>query len=432
MSIFKRRKTVNTGDDELVAPNNTEDTEKEPITGLYDDEDTPTVNKRYKAAASVTGILKFTVLAVFFMFFMVMTLAYSSEINIENFRYIIKDMNFRLPVSAEDYGDIYYISDLEHSFALYRGDFVSVGKSRLDIIDMAGKTVQSTELGYVRPRISVSEKYLLVYDLSNNEFSVYSSFSPLYSETLDYPISCAKINDNGYFLIVSKDTEYKSVVTVYNSDMKKVYHYKSNDSYVCDVIFNNDGTFTLYTVCVKNGSFYSQIVSGDIRSEEKGILYSRENTAFISAKQSEGACVSVLCEDSVMFFDGGTLLSEYGYFPQTCRRFEANEGYTAAVFSTGEAGADSYLCVFDKNGEVICTEPATSDIQKLYINDGCVYQLYTDRIKKTDLNNLKTYVHITGHDVNALVFVNTEVVLLASPSKAYPVSVYDGFKEETK
>ena len=433
MSIFKRRKKANLGDDELVSPKNTaEDEEKEPITGLYDDEDTPAVNKRYKAAASVTGILKFIVLAAFFGYFMVMTLAYSSEINIENFRYIIKDMNFRLPVSAEDYGEIYYISDLEHSFALYRGDFVSVGKSRLDIIDMAGKTVQSTELGYGRPRVEVSEKYLLIYDLSNNAFSVYSSFSPLYSETLDYPVSCAAINDNGYFLIVSKDAEYKSVVTVYNSDMKKVYHYKTNESYVYDVIFDNDGTFMLYSVSVRNGGFCSQIVAGDIKSEEKKILYERENTVFISAKRSEGSYVSVLSDDSVMFFDGGTLLSEYSYFPETCRRFETGDGHTAAVFSTGETGADSYLCVFNKNGEVIRTETATSDVQKLYLYGGCVYQLYTDRIRKTDLTTFKTYEHMTEHDVNALVFVNSEVVLLASPSRAYPVSVYDGFKEVNK
>ena len=376
-------------------------------------------------------MIKFTVLAVFFVYFMVMTLAYSSQINIENFRYIIKDINFKLPVSAEDYGEIYYISDLEKSFALYRGDFVSVGRSRLDVIELSGKSIQSTEISCVKPRICVSEKYLLIYDLSNNGYSVCNSFSPLHSETLDYPISCAAINDKGYYMIVTKDAEYRTVVHIYNSDMKQVYTYKTNERYVVDVIFDNDGTFLLYTVSVKNGAFLSQIIKGGIRSEETAVAYERQNTAFITAKRTGDGYITVLCEDSIMFFDNETLIKEYDVFPRVCRRFEAENGYTAAVLSTSDTGSDSYLYVFDKNGELIRTETATSDVRRIYINGGSVYQIYTDRIRKTDLQTFKVYERMTDYEVNALVFADPEVVLLASPSRAYPVSVYDGFTEVT-
>ncbi len=429
MSIFKRRKAAPEGDDELVGTNKEELEELEPITGLYEDDGKPRINKKYKTAASWTGILKYTVLAAFFVYFMVMTLAYSSQINIENFRYIIKDMNFKLPVKAEDYGEIYYISDLEKSFALYRGDFVSIGRSRIDVIELSGKNIQSAEISCVKPRMSVSEKYLLVYDLSNNGFSVFNSFSLLYSETLDYPISCACINDKGYFLIVTKSAEYKSVVVIYNNDMKKVYQYNTNDGYVFDVLFDNDGNFLLYTVSAKGGGFVSRIVKGGVRSETREVIFEKNNTAFISAKRAEGDRVSVLCEDTIAFFDGGELLGEFDVYPRVCRKFEASDGYTAAVISTADTGSDSYLYVFDKNGELIHEEAATSDVQKIYVQNGAVYQLYTDRIRKTDLKTNKTYEHKTEYNAVALVFVDNEFVLLATPSRAYPISVYEDFKE---
>ncbi len=59
MSIFKRRRALQKADGASgeVEP-------AEPITGLYDEEK-PEINKKYKTAASVTGVIKFTVLAVF-------------------------------------------------------------------------------------------------------------------------------------------------------------------------------------------------------------------------------------------------------------------------------------------------------------------------------------------------------------------------------
>ena len=432
MSIFKKKKKFNEGDNALIAAGTSGEGAEPVVTGLYSEEAPPEINKKYKAAALGVSIIKYAVLAVFFVYFMVMTVAFSSQINIENFRYIIKDMNFRLPVNPEDYGEIYYISDIEHSFALYRGDFVSAGRSRFDITDMTGKSVQSTDLGYVRPHICTSEKYLLIYDLSGNAFCVCNSFSPLYNEVTDYPITCAAINDNGYFMIASKDAEYRSVITVYNSDMKKIYHYKTNSGYIFDLLFNNDGTFLLYTVSAENGVFVSRTISGDIRSDEKKTVFERKDTAFISAKRSDQTHISVLCDGKVMFFGDGELIGEYDHFPRLCRRFEAGGGYTAAVFSTGDTGADSYLYVFDNKGEVIHTAAATSDVQKLYINNGCLYQLYTDRIKKTDLKTFKVSEHISEYEVRDLVFVDEEIVLLATPSRAYPMSVYDGFTEVTE
>ena len=78
------------------------------------------------------------------------------------------------------------------------------------------------------------------------------------------------------------------------------------------------------------------------------------------------------------------------------------------------------------------TAAATSDVQKLYINNGCLYQLYTDRIKKTDLKTFKVSEYISEHEVRDLVFVDEEIVLLATPSRAYPMSVYEGFTEVTE
>ena len=430
MSLFsKKNKKKKSNSDELTIKRSEVSSGGEKIEGVYENDGQPQVNKRYKRAAVAVGVSKYIVITVFFLFFMAMTFVYSSEITVENYRYILKDMNLKIPTGVEEYTEIYYTSDLEQSYAVYRDDFVCVGRGALEVIDMTGKQVQNTILRYVNPRLVTSGKYMLVYDLSNNSYGIFNTFSMLYAGSTDYPISCADCNDNGYYMIVSRDAEYKSTAAVYNKEMKRVYLYQSNERYIYDAHLYNDGTFALYTCKAKNGDNCSEIIKGSIKEEEIRVSYERNGTVFLSAKNSGADTVSVLCSDSLLFFSADNLVSEYSFFGRACRRFDAGDGNTAVVLSAEGAGADSVLVVFDTAGEVLYEGETSSDISALYCRNKNVYGLYTENIERFEINTGKTYVYSSGYETKGLVFASEEVVLVATAGRAYPVSVYDDFKE---
>ncbi|MBQ7699920.1 MAG: hypothetical protein IJT49_06220 [Clostridia bacterium] len=430
MSLFsKRKKRPDRSSDELTVKRTEISSDGEKIEGIYGEDEPAPVNKRYKRAAVAVGISKYIVITLFFLFFMTMTFVYSSDITFENYRYILKDMNLKIPTGVEEYGQIYYVSDMEQSYAVYRDDFVCVGRGTLEVIDMTGKQVQSTPLKYVNPRLITSGKYMLVYDLSNNSYSIFNTFSLLHSETLDYPISCADCNDNGYYMIVSRDAEYKSTVGVYNKDMKRVYLYQTNERYVYDAHLYNDGSFALYTCKAQNGDNCSEIIKGNIKEEGVKVTYEKYGTAFLSAKKSGADTVSVLCSDSLLFFSADNLVAEYSFFGRVCRRFAAGDGNTALVLSSEGAGADSVLIVFDTAGEVLYETETNSDISALYCSNKNVYGVYTEYVQRFEINTSKTYNYDSGYETKGLVFASDEVILVATAGRAYPVSVYDDFKE---
>ncbi len=428
--FFKRKKHPKNNSDELVEKKTEISSGGEAVEGLYGDDAPAPVNRRYKRAAVITGISKYVVLLVFFLFFMSMTFVYSSQITVENFRYIIKDMNLKIPTGKEEYGDIYYVADMEQSYNIYRDDFVCVGRGALTVIDMTGKQVQSTALKYVKPRLITSGKYMLVYDLSNTQYSIFNTFSLLYSASLDYPISDADMNDEGYYLIVSRDAEYKSNVTVYNKDNEPVYVYQTNDRYVFDAKLYNDGSFALYTAKAENGDSKSEIIKGNIKEKEVKTVYKREGSVFLSAKNSGSDTTSVLCSDRILFFSADNLTGEYSFYGRVCRRFDAGDGNTALVLSSEGAGADSVLVVFDTAGKVIYEGDAGSDIAGLYCRNKNVYSIYTGTVLRFEINTGKTYYYNSGYETKGIVFVDDEIVLLATATSAYPVSVYDDFKEK--
>lgn len=430
MSLFsKRKKTKKNFSDELTVKRTEINSGGEKIESVYGQEEQTPVNKRYKRASAVVGLLKYIIITVFFLFFMIMTFVYSSEITYENYRYILKDMNLKIPTGIEEYGEIYYASDMEQSYALYRDDFVSVGRGMLEVVDMKGKQIQSTALKYVNPRLVSSGKYMLVYDLSNNSYSIFNTFSLLHSQTLEYPISCADCNDNGYYLIVSRDTEYKSTVTVYNKDMKQVYLYQTNERYIYDAHLYNDGSFSLYTCKARNGDNCSEIIKGNIKEKDVKVTYEKNGTVFMSAENSGADTVSVICSDCILFFSADNYVNEYPFFGRVCRRFAAKDGNTAVVLSSEDAGVDSELIVFDTAGKVVYDGEASSDISALYCNNNNVYSIKTKQIERLEINTAKTYTYDSGYDTKGILFANDEIILVATSGRAYPVSVYDDFKE---
>jgi hypothetical protein len=159
--------------------------------GAFDKE-----NPYYIRIAKKFRIAKYVTILITVVFAMVMLTKYSTDITAENFQYLIKDLDITGLTGEREFGDIIYNSDSSSSFGIYRGELVVVNAGSTMLYKPSG--AQSLEISndFYNPRLSVSEKYFLIYDRGDTScsYSIYNSFAELKHESFDYPITLANMS----------------------------------------------------------------------------------------------------------------------------------------------------------------------------------------------------------------------------------------------
>ena len=388
---------------------------------IYDDGEEQ-INEYYVKISYGIRFFKFLTLTVLVVFVLCMLTAFSDDITAENFQYLMKDLNIELPDSPSQFGHIAYTEDAEQSFEMFKSDLVSVGRQSVEVVNMAGEPVLKSDISYVKPRISAGKSYFLVYDMSGYDFSVYNSFSVLYSETLDYPISDAYMADDGRFAIVTRSDDYRCCVIIYNKSYKPAYTWKTNDKYVFDVILNTDGSFEILAASAENGSMQSYCISGNIRQEQINTVQYGEDIMGLDMHMFENGKKVVFCTDRIVFTDeNGPVASEHKYGLDECIITYACDKYAAAVFDKAKLGEDTALCIFDQEGKLLQTfdiEPHPIDV---YIYGEYAYVLYDDNITRISLKDGKRGAYANKSGIVRLLQTENGILLAAGKNRAYPI-----------
>ncbi len=92
-------------------------------------------------------------------------------------------------------------------------------------------------------------------------------------------ISCATINENGYFCLVTGETGYKSLVTVYSPDCEIIYRWHSAENYVVDAeISPNNKSMTVATVDFSKSSVSGGVMMFNFTQEKPHVGHVIENS----------------------------------------------------------------------------------------------------------------------------------------------------------
>ena len=192
-----------------------------------------TVSARYKIAQRVLVAL----LVVFLLFSIFTNIR---EITYGNLFYFARDFGNAVDIASIDYETLSYDVYQNQNFSLYRGGLAAVSPSNISVYTATGRRTLKSRADFVVPYAVCSEKYVLVYDMSGNSFSVYNSFSKVHTESFDEPITDAYISDSGVFAVVTSSASYRSVINVYNKNFKMTGKYSKN-LYSIDVCIDKDG-----------------------------------------------------------------------------------------------------------------------------------------------------------------------------------------------
>lgn len=190
------------------------------------------VSYRYAYVKRILCIALVVVMA-FFLF--------SGNLSYERFYYLAKDIKLANDYVNSVHDTITYNAGNSQVFAAYRGGLAVASRERLSIFTAGGRELLTSNHSYGNPKLAVSNKQILLYDVGGKQFSLYNSFTQISEEKLDYAIYGADMSENGDFAIITKSEDYNSVVKVYEQS-KTTYDYSFISGRVSSVSLSENGS----------------------------------------------------------------------------------------------------------------------------------------------------------------------------------------------
>lgn len=342
----------------------------------------PTIyNEGYLKKAAIYRNLRYGIVFVLVLFLFGMLNLYREEITIENFRYLMRNVNFELRTEMGETGSISYTSDDSNVFAIYKSSFAQLSDRQIAIYDTGGRTSYTGELAYSSPGICASDKYVLAYDRNGGDYSLYTTFSQAHTASTGYPIADADLSDDGIYVIASRSKEYFGVVEVYNGSFQLMNKIQKN-KYIAAVDLSADGKMLLIaSYYVGKQGIETELMVLAVDSDEPTLLFTLPGILPWDAAwlEEDKQSFVIICEEGVKFFDSkGKIFNEYGFSNQNVIEYTVSSSPSRIAVVT-RAGVDTnttHVTLLSESGKVLLKKPYNEAVEKVSITSDGVILLF--------------------------------------------------------
>ncbi len=322
--------------------------------------------------ASVMKKIKIALIVLLVLMLLFFFLGYREDITLENIRYLLKYVNVSpAAIGSEDAQVISFDSDSEALTGVFRSDLVVLDKDEVLTYDLSAKKGISDPVSLANPTLSLGEKYFAVFDMGDNYYAIYNSFSKIYEETTPYAIWDVVIGDNGEFLILTAEKGYRSALRVYNSEFENKMNWYTPDKYAvsADISTSRD---TFYVVgCVKNnenGDFNSSVIVLKENNDKIETTVDIPSELVLNTKFFENTNMCVLTDRALRVFDlTGKELEKINFSSDSLKFFEACDGYAVLVLNENSIGTKHRLIIVDKKGNTSIDTVVETDVHDLSV-----------------------------------------------------------------
>ncbi len=205
--------------------------------------ETPTVHAHYTALGRRAAVLRFGLL-IFVVLFAVYSFSFhSSEITIENFRYMLKFVNLGSDADAPIGNLLTYDANDSNKGLIFKGDLAVLNESGLTITGWDGEVLCKSSFNFDHPKMVENGINLFCFDIGGRDIKVFNSYSQIWSpeKQFEYPILWLSASKSGGFAVVSSAKGYRSAVYVYDGEFRLLYSRLFGDKYVDFVDISPDG-----------------------------------------------------------------------------------------------------------------------------------------------------------------------------------------------
>jgi hypothetical protein len=368
------------------------------------------------------GLLVFLILILLFFF-----IGYRDDITLENLRYLLKYVDVSpSSIGSSDVRTITFDASALKT-DVFRSDLVVLTSNEVATYDQSAKKGISDSVSLTSPSLSISDKYFSVFDMGENYYAIYNSFSKIYEETTPYAVWDVVLAENGEYCVITAEKGYRSALKIYNSEFNNKMNWYTTDKYiVCADIFSGRDIFYI-AGCVKNndsGDFLSSIILLREGSEKVEMTLEFPSELILNTEFYENGNICVLTDKALRVVDlTGKTLAVVSFTSDSLRMFECSDEYAALVLNENSIGTEHRMIILDKRGNTSIDAVVNSDIRDLSVRGSDVILLGSQSLTAFDADNGKYKEHITDKSyLNSHALGNSRALLIYS-NNAYVVSI---------
>lgn len=310
------------------------------------------------------------------------------EITYDNFFYLLKDFSSAADSEVPTYQVLSYDSDSRQTFGLYRGGLVSASPSAVSVFTAGGRRTLKSNTEYYSPTIVCSDRYVLVYDSASSAFSVYNSFSKVYNERLESPITDAAFASDGSFAVATKNEDSQSVIYLYGKDIK-LRGEISESEYVFDMSIGENGDrFCTLTYQAGGGKGITTLNLYDIESSKSAAKLASidiDGEFPIGCVYLDNGRIAVLTNLAIRVYDKDLdERDKHTFYDSSIRAFKVDRnGVSAVVSSDGE----KKVIAFDEKGEFVYEDTLSENISAIEQFAGFLFLRTSSGVIRIDMDN---------------------------------------------
>lgn len=350
----------------------------------------------------------------------------------ESFRKWVDINVLRKDISSESVATIDLNVDKSNQIFCYDKYICVLREKNLKIYNTSGENITDIPVDVNVATFSSNDKYLAIAEKNGQEICVIYDKTYLWKQKVDGEISQIYINKNGYVVLVTTDTTYKSIITVYDSNGKQLMRNFLASTSVIDVSMSNDNKNVAYAEIDTSGTIIKssvKIISVEKaqNKSEEATIYSKEadNSKMIIKIQyqekGELVCVyddsiniikdnqenEIMKKDESITFVSGNLSNSIAYIKEQQKgvfdsistlnitnssnnqtstyNFEeiAKEMYTYGNVIGINIGTEMYF--INTNGMLIKKYTSNQEITNVMLSNNLAIVIYKDRIEIINL-----------------------------------------------
>ena len=344
------------------------------------------VSARYKVAQRILCLL-------LVLFMLLVTITNFRQITYGNLFYFFRDFGNAVDLASSGYETLSYDVYSNQSFSLYRGGIAAVSPTNVLVFTASGRRTLKSAVTFSSPQTVCSEKYVLVYDHKGDTFSIYNSFAKVYTESFKQSgeeLLDAALSPSGGFAVMTRATDYKSVIYVYDENFKRIGKF-SKDLYAFDFSLNGEGdrmATLYYDLGDGRGRTVFRVLDVTAENDETSdrvLIEESISAAFpIACTFLTGGRVAVLTDTAIRIFDEDGSLYDSTEFTGTISAAVATENGVAVALTQGSLHDRNRVIAYDADGNGLFDDTVTGAVNEIAVMDRFVFLRTVRGVKRVD------------------------------------------------
>lgn len=230
-------------------------------------------------------------------------------------------------------------------FAVSGNRLAVASATGIQLLSDKGVTLLHEVFAMNKAAISASEKYCVFYDAGGSELRFADADGAVKPLDVKNAIISARVNDGGFLTVVTEESGYKAVVTVYNNALQPVFAWHSGSAYVLAAQVAPNGK-TLAALCVDGEG--SRLTLFSLSSEKPIGSFEAPGELFWDMRWMGRDRLCLLSETRLVFLDSSAKQSSgYDFSGKYLLDYDLSGSFAALVLGEYRSGGGSELVTVD-------------------------------------------------------------------------------------